>query len=666
MGLFDQFPYTNFHELNLDWLLRMMKELNSTIKNFVALNTIKYADPIQWNITTQYEANTVVVDPQSGTAYISSKAVPSGVALTNTDYWSVIFTLDIISANKNLTLRDDGSNVLATFASAAGDWLLWNGTLYKVSQTINVNEAYVVGYNLDRYTVEMFISDSINELVTIIGDLDDLNTTDNSNLVAAINELVTIIGDLNDLNTTDKSNLVVAINEVLEDLKDKLGHIIYEDATAPTSISDYCYSLKENTLSSATAITNTGTIDNLIINSTSNPAIYNNKKISNSSVTTSASVGVDIDQTANNVLITDSYLKSASFPMLINEHANIDSCRINNNVIEAETGDSIEINTPNNNNTQNAENVLINSNVLDVLNLSASGSGSGFGMGFAKPINNIAIGNVSKHSRIGGLHIENNADKIIVSDNIFDNCKADGAQLSVGYSASTSISNVNGMPAIITNNVFKHREDDKTSNGIVKIYDGSTDDSFGIYRNNLIIGFDIGISMHGSANVYHAIDIDGCTCVNCNVGLHIGINTKGELTLINCGKAVRIYGSNSHVDSLNISGIAGEDIFDIVASHYTFTCDKFKINKQGIFTANNMYSVLPIPTKFKGTIEIKSNFEDYLYDVDNSTITLSNSFLYGSTIFTLVENNGYYAIKPNSNYSGTVEVIIKGYYLYAA
>lgn len=28
MGLFEHFPYTNFHELNLDWLLRMMKELS--------------------------------------------------------------------------------------------------------------------------------------------------------------------------------------------------------------------------------------------------------------------------------------------------------------------------------------------------------------------------------------------------------------------------------------------------------------------------------------------------------------------------------------------------------------------------------------------------------------------------------------------------------------
>lgn len=33
MGLFEQFPYTNFHELNLDWLLQQMKELDINFEN---------------------------------------------------------------------------------------------------------------------------------------------------------------------------------------------------------------------------------------------------------------------------------------------------------------------------------------------------------------------------------------------------------------------------------------------------------------------------------------------------------------------------------------------------------------------------------------------------------------------------------------------------------
>ena len=107
MGLFDHFPYTNFHELNLDWILQMLQKIDKTMNEFVAINALKYADPIQWNITSQYEKNTIVIDPQSGTAYISVQPVPVGVTLTDTDYWAVVFDLEqfVTKANGNFTVR---------------------------------------------------------------------------------------------------------------------------------------------------------------------------------------------------------------------------------------------------------------------------------------------------------------------------------------------------------------------------------------------------------------------------------------------------------------------------------------------------------------------------------------------------------------------------------
>lgn len=180
---------TDFHELNLDWIISDVKTLAETLNNFVALNSIKFADPIQWNISKQYEAITIVVDPATGTAYLSSQPVPSGVPLSNTDYWSVIFDLDIAQANNNITLRDDGNNVLSTFTSDVDDWLLWNGTLYKVTQVIGLSQAYVPGYNIERYTVEEFISDAVDALNTLIGNLQDLETTDKSSIVNAINSI---------------------------------------------------------------------------------------------------------------------------------------------------------------------------------------------------------------------------------------------------------------------------------------------------------------------------------------------------------------------------------------------------------------------------------------------------------------------------------------------
>ena len=218
MGLFDHFPYTNVHELNLDWIMEQLLTLKTTIEQFVSINALKYADPIQWNITTQYEKNTIVIDPQTGVAYISVQPVPAGVALTNTDYWSVVFDLGsfVVRAAKNFTSRYEADTTLtATFPSNTNDWLIWGDTLYRAISNIVAGDQYVIGSNISDFTIE-----------SVIGHIQSLNTTDKSNLVAAINELVQalineaarvndITGDLDNLNTSDKSNLVAAINEVL-------------------------------------------------------------------------------------------------------------------------------------------------------------------------------------------------------------------------------------------------------------------------------------------------------------------------------------------------------------------------------------------------------------------------------------------------------------------
>lgn len=34
MGLFDQFPYTNFHDLNLDWILEFVKSAGGTVESY--------------------------------------------------------------------------------------------------------------------------------------------------------------------------------------------------------------------------------------------------------------------------------------------------------------------------------------------------------------------------------------------------------------------------------------------------------------------------------------------------------------------------------------------------------------------------------------------------------------------------------------------------------
>lgn len=141
-------PYTNFHDLNLDWIIDTLNDFNDRLTNFVSLATIKYADPILWDITSQYEANTVVVDSQ-GNAYLSVQPVPSGVSLDRTEYWTKIGNFDELFANvkKAITPNDEGHSTTATAARAVDDLVWVNGALVRITRAMSAGDAYVQGSN---------------------------------------------------------------------------------------------------------------------------------------------------------------------------------------------------------------------------------------------------------------------------------------------------------------------------------------------------------------------------------------------------------------------------------------------------------------------------------------------------------------------------------------
>lgn len=253
------FPHTHFYDDDLRELIKKVFDMSVEVKNFVSVNAIKYANPIQWNITSQYEKNTIVIDPLTGTAYISVAPVPSGVALTREEFWTVVFDLGqfVVRASKNFSNRYEQETTLtATFATSEGQWLVWGDTLYVANVNITPGDSYVVGSNIRHITVEEMynavlsiidneaqaranadtaLQEGIDDeaqaranadtaLQVAIGTLADLTTEAKNNLVAAINEVnktgggaIAKIGDLEELITTDKSNLVNALNEVAKE-----------------------------------------------------------------------------------------------------------------------------------------------------------------------------------------------------------------------------------------------------------------------------------------------------------------------------------------------------------------------------------------------------------------------------------------------------------------
>ena len=151
-------PYTNFHDLNLDWIIEVLNEFNTQLTDFVSLATIKYADPIQWDITSQYEANTVVVD-SNGNAYLSVRPVPSGVSLDRTEFWTKIGNFDELWADvkRAITPIDEGHSPTATADRAVNDLVWVNGSLVRVTKAMTAGDAYVPGSNC--------VSSSTNEVL---------------------------------------------------------------------------------------------------------------------------------------------------------------------------------------------------------------------------------------------------------------------------------------------------------------------------------------------------------------------------------------------------------------------------------------------------------------------------------------------------------------------
>lgn len=97
--MFNKYPYTDFHEINLDWILREIMKLHHDYDEFKAANTITNAGA--WDITKQYQAWTIVSDNNNG--YISLKPVPVGISINNTEYWGHIADYNVLITN--LTAR---------------------------------------------------------------------------------------------------------------------------------------------------------------------------------------------------------------------------------------------------------------------------------------------------------------------------------------------------------------------------------------------------------------------------------------------------------------------------------------------------------------------------------------------------------------------------------
>ena len=248
--------------------------MNDLVTNFVSINAIKYADPIQWDITKSYEKNTVVIDGNSGVAYISVRPVPSGVALTREQYWTKVFDLSVFitkGAANFARSYEEQPTTTATMSTNEGEWVVWDTTLYKALTNIHPGDRYVPDGNIRRMAVEDFydalksiidnevhereagddaLELALNEETEIRGEADSAlhqeiihESVDRENADIALQENIdaeattrenadnainTKIGNLANLQTSNKSSIVNAINSLVAYVND-VDYVTPED-----------------------------------------------------------------------------------------------------------------------------------------------------------------------------------------------------------------------------------------------------------------------------------------------------------------------------------------------------------------------------------------------------------------------------------------------------
>lgn len=175
--MFDtRWPYTNFHELNLDWILETLKKQDAAIADFISLNSITYANPLQWDITRQYPKNQVVLDT-NGDGYLSVQPVPVGVEIDNTDYWTKIGNFSELWSTVKLaiTAADEGLKTTASADRASGDLVWLNNTLYVCTTAITRGTEYGTN-NTAKTTIDARLANLAQAVKTLQDNIADVNT----------------------------------------------------------------------------------------------------------------------------------------------------------------------------------------------------------------------------------------------------------------------------------------------------------------------------------------------------------------------------------------------------------------------------------------------------------------------------------------------------------
>lgn len=483
------------------------------------------------------------------------------------------------------------------------------------------------------------------------------------------------IGSLVALNTTEKSNVVGAINEVDTRVQEvaltpedfgATGDGVSDDYAAFLAIktaypSDRVTILLTKSYRIGTTIVLPSNIQIIMIGGASvlpDAAVrFNATNISNYVVSTS-SAGFDLNEALNDVKIDNVVVDATGYGILLNTSFNGSNVLIRNSLIESDQ-DAIELNSP----SETLDRVIITENVLD-----ATGSGgtttAGFALGLAAAKDVVFANNIVKHSRNEAIHIEDDQENVIVSNNVINNCEKD---------ATRFLNRANAKPVIfLGNQVKKDPAIGRTVNGIRRINDGNGAMDNLVLLANVVQGFNKGFNLDGGK----IANIEGASIEDCNIAISGGGSSysRGTAMAKDCdlviearnnsrfGKVLCDAKPTTLIDNVETSVLVGA-----VLEGFYYPTGSF-----ATVVGSNSIEVCDLPTRLKGELTVSFGngtnkiFHTATVTYDGTTFTESaqisrNAGSFNTPVFTTSAGKiimtfnatGVFTIGPRANFDGT-------------